>query len=175
VRRVRYSVAMSLDGFIAGPNGEHDWIIMDPAIDFAALFEPFDTVLVGRRTFEFARRHGLEGTMPRMRAYVFSRTLPAEEIPDVTFVAEDAAATVSGLRGEDGKDIWLMGGGVLFLSLLEKGLVYEVETAIIPVLLGQGVPLLPPPAPRVRLSLIGTRTYPSGIVTHTYSIGRDVG
>lgn len=51
MRRVRYSVAMNLDGYIAGPNGEYDWIIMDPAIDFAALFAEFDTVLMGRRTF----------------------------------------------------------------------------------------------------------------------------
>jgi len=62
MRRVRYSVASSLDGFIAGPNGEHDWIVMDPSIDFRALLAQFDTVLLGRRTFEFTQRHSPKGS-----------------------------------------------------------------------------------------------------------------
>ena len=74
MRRVRYAVAASLDGYIAGPNGEADWIIMDPDIDFRALFEQFDTVLLGRRTFEAMARGGKAG-IPGMKTFVFSRTL----------------------------------------------------------------------------------------------------
>ncbi|NOT42653.1 MAG: dihydrofolate reductase, partial [Alphaproteobacteria bacterium] len=74
MRRVRYSVAMSLDGFIAGPNGEHDWIVMDPEIDLRALMGAFDAVLMGRKTYEASRGHK-GGGMPGMSAIVFSRTL----------------------------------------------------------------------------------------------------
>src|SRR5215207_8464830 len=83
VRRIRYQVAMSLDGYIAGPKGEADWIIMDQEIDFAALFEQFDTFLVGRRTFEAMARAGQGGT-PGTKTFVFSRTLRQQDYPRVT-------------------------------------------------------------------------------------------
>ena len=74
-RLVRYQVAVSLDGFIAGPNGEYDWIVMDPSVDFAALYKEFDTVIMGRKTYEVANAQGGSGTMPGMEVFVFSRTL----------------------------------------------------------------------------------------------------
>jgi dihydrofolate reductase len=172
MRKVRYSVAASLDGYIAGPHGEYDWIVMDPAIDFAAFLKTIDTVLMGRRTFEVALRHG-GGGMPGIRTYVFSRTLRADDHPRVTMVAADAASTVAALRAEDGKDIWLMGGGVLFNSLLEAGLVDTVEVAVVPVLLGQGIPLLPGSGSRSRLELTKTETFPSGIVLLNYAVRRE--
>src|SRR5262249_13421598 len=122
MRRVRYSVASSLDGYVADQEGGYDWIVKEPAIDFAAFYKTIDTVLMGRKTFEVALHQGPKGGMPGMRVYVFSRTLRAQDYPDVTVVADDAAATVAALRAEDGKDIWLMGGGVLFRSLLGAGL-----------------------------------------------------
>src|SRR5687768_1402440 len=84
-RRVRYGVAMSLDGFIAGPNGEADWIIMDPEIDFKATYSRFDTMLMGRRTFERMQAAG-DGSMPGMQVFVCSRTLRQEDHPGVTVV-----------------------------------------------------------------------------------------
>src|SRR4051794_4393000 len=110
MRRVRYSVAASLDGYIAGPNGEFDWIVQDPEIDFKALYNSFNTILLGRRTFELTLTQG-GGRMPKMRVFVFSRTLRASEYPKVTLVSEDAGGVVAALRAEEGKDIWLMGGG----------------------------------------------------------------
>jgi dihydrofolate reductase len=89
MRRVIYSVATSLDGYIAGPNGEFDWIPRDPAVDWGAFMGRFDTVLMGRRTFEVSARQG-SGNLPNMRTFVFSRTLKASEHPNVTLVAEDA-------------------------------------------------------------------------------------
>lgn len=173
MRRVRYSVAVSLDAYIAGPNNEHDWIIMDPTIDFSAIFSEFDTLLIGRRTFEVTLGMGAGGSMPGVRSYVFSRTLRAEDFPDVTIVADDAANTVAALKAEDGKDIWLFGGGDLFRSLLEAGLVDTVEVAVMPVLLGQGIPLLPAMSAQTRLELTGTKTYPSGIVGLSYAVRRE--
>jgi len=79
-RRLRYQVAMSLDGFIAGPNGEFDWIVMDPAIDFAAMFEEFDAAVMGRKTYEIAAAQGEGGGMQGLDVTVFSRTLPIPRI-----------------------------------------------------------------------------------------------
>jgi dihydrofolate reductase len=170
MRRVRYSVAMSLDGYIAGPKGEFDWIIMDPDIDFGELMGAFDTVLLGRKTYEVTRQQGGGGEMPGMQAYVFSRTLRQEDCPDVT-VSDDPAETVPALKATSGMDIWLFGGGSLFGSLLQLGLVDSVEVAIIPVLLGGGLPLLPSPASTAKLKLAKHRVYEkTGTVALEYSL-----
>jgi dihydrofolate reductase len=171
MRRVLYSVAASLDGFIAGPDGEFDWIPVDPDIDFGAFMSRFDTVLMGRRSYEVAA--GNDALFPDLRTYVFSRTLRGADHPEVTVVADDAVETVQALRRESGKDIWLFGGGVLFASLLEAGVVDGVEVALVPILLGQGLPLLPSVPHRTRLVLTNTQTYSSGIVLLTYDIVRD--
>jgi dihydrofolate reductase len=170
MRSVRYQVATSLDGYIAGPNGEADWIIMDPEIDFSALFEQFDTFLLGRRTFE-AMARSRQGVIPGMKTFVFSRTLRQQDYSGVTIVAEGMKEIVAALRAEPGKDIWLFGGGVLFCSLLDAALVDTVEVAIIPVLLGGGIPLLPPPAKQANLKLTGQKVYSkTGIVLLEYSV-----
>jgi len=169
VRRIRYQVAASLDGYIAGPNGEADWIIMDPDIDFAALFNQFDTFLMGRGTFETMAQQGSAAT-PGMKTLVFSRTLQQRDHPDVTIVADNARETLIALREESGKDIWLFGGGSLFRSLLDMELVDTVEVAVIPVLLGGGIPLLPTPATQTKLKLSGHRVYKTGIVLLEYAI-----
>ncbi|NUO83776.1 dihydrofolate reductase [candidate division KSB1 bacterium] len=172
MRRVRYSVAMSLDGYIAGPKGEADWIIMDPEIDFGALFNQFDTILVGRRTFE-GMAGGGGGTMPGMKTFVFSRTLQQSDYPKLTIVAEKEKETLAALKNKPGKDIWLFGGGSLFRSLAQAGLVDSVEVAVVPVLLGGGLPLFPPPAQQVKLKLKSHKAYSkTGIVALEYAVQR---
>jgi dihydrofolate reductase len=170
MRRIRYVVATSLDGYIAGPKGEADWIIMDPDIDFGALYKQFDTILVGRRTFEVIARGG-SGATPGMKTFVFSRTLKQRDYPKVTIVADKAEETVAALRAESGKDAWLFGGGSLFGSLLDAGLVDTVEVAVSPVLLGGGIPLLPPPAKQAKLTLTGHKVYKkTGTVFLEYAV-----
>jgi dihydrofolate reductase len=173
MRRVRYSVAMSLDGYIAGPGGEADWIVMDPEIDFGALADEFDTLLMGRKTF--APMAGAKGPgggpFASMKIVVVSSTLDPRDHPRVTFVRGDLEEAVSALKKEKGKDIWLFGGGELFRSLLALGLVDTVEVAVIPVLLGQGVPLLPAPSRRAALILTGHRVYAkTGTVSLVYAV-----
>ena len=171
MRKVIYGGAMSLDGFIAGPNGEHDWIVMDPDIDFAALMARFDTFLVGRKTFEKMRRMAEAAPpTPGIQQIVCSRTLRPDDCPNAT-LADDAVRVVGDLRARPGKDIALFGGGELFRSLLAAGLVDEVSVSLVPVLLGGGIPFLPPPADRARLKLKTQRVYQkSGTVGLEYEV-----
>ena len=101
MRRIRYAVAASLDGYIAGPKGEADWIIMDPTIDFNSFFQQFDTVLLGRRTFETMARGGNAG-MPGMKTLVFSGTLRQVDHPDVTIVGDNAEETLEQILDASG-------------------------------------------------------------------------
>ena len=170
LRRVRYSVAMSLDGFIAGPKGEFDWIIMDPAFDFEGLFKQFDTFLLGRRTFEVTRGGGV-GTTAGTQTIVFSRTLGQSDYPKVV-ISSDVAQTIAELKKKPGKDIWLFGGGELFRSVLDAGLVDTVELAVMPILLSQGVPLLAAGARSPSLQLTETKTLPIGTVLLSYALSK---
>lgn len=175
MRRLRYCVAVSLDGFIAGPNGEYDWIVPDPGMDFAAHWAQFDTALMGRRTYEIAkaRRGAFSGSVPRW--VVVSRTLKPEAGSDVDVFSDNVAEQVAKLKAQPGrpgqpeKDIWLFGGGVLFRSLLDAGLVDTVELSVMPVMLGSGVPLLPE-GERRALHLDECRTLASGILMLKYSV-----
>jgi len=169
MRRLRYEVAMSLDGFIAGPNGEYDWIVPDPAIDFAAIWAQFDTVLMGRKTYEVARtlRDTFSGSVSRW--IVVSNSMRAAEHPDVEIISGDLLEKVAALKAEPGKDIWLFGGGVLFRSLLDAGLVDSVEISLMPVLLGSGVPVIPEGQHR-KLRLTESKALASGIIRLKYSV-----
>src|SRR5262245_55953031 len=133
---------MSLDGFIAGPNGESDWILMDASIDFASFFKDFDTAILGRRTYEMSSGQGGGGAMPGIEWIVSSRTLRPDNHKNITITA-NAVETVAVLKAKPGKDIWLFGGGGLFRSLLDAKLVDTIEVGVIPILLSQGIPLLP--------------------------------
>jgi dihydrofolate reductase len=171
MRRVRYSVAMSLDGYIAGPKGEFDWIPMDPDIDFGALFKRYDTILMGRKSWDMARKqHESSGGGMQMPTYVFSRTLRQADCPGA-IVSHDIKKTVTELKQLQGKDIWLWGGGELFRSLLELGLVDEVELAIVPVMLGAGLPMLPSAKKLAKLKLVKHKIYPkTGTVLLSYEV-----
>jgi len=171
VRSVRYSVASSLDGFIAGPGGEYDWIPGDPDADFGAMLSRYETMLVGRRSFEALQAAGGAGSFD-MEMFVFSRTLDPDDRPaGVTIVADRAGDFVRDLKSRDGGDIWLFGGGDLFRSLLAEGVVDGVDVAVVPVLLGEGIPFLPAPGPRASLVLETHRIYErTGTVRLEYTV-----
>ncbi|MDX1645789.1 MAG: dihydrofolate reductase family protein [Longimicrobiales bacterium] len=187
-RRIRYSVAMSLDGFIADRHGGYGWIVEESEIDFETYLEKIDTLVMGRGTYDLARRQSAGLTMfEGFDIHVVSTTLDPADVADATLISEDVEGAVRTLKEapDDGptKDIWLFGGGVLFRSLFEAGLVDRVEVAVIPVLLGEGVPVLPglasddpttsaPEAtpPAAPLTLHSTETFGSGIVLLKYDV-----
>jgi dihydrofolate reductase len=167
-RRLRYQVAVSLDGFIARKDHTYDWIVMDPAIDFGAMFKQFDAAVMGRKTYEVVGAMG--GDWLPGNATVFSRTLPPETRTKLTITNDDPVEVVRAMKAQPGGDIWLYGGGELFRTLLAASLVDTVELAVIPVLLGDGVPLLPPGA-ETTLTLTDHRVLPgSGVVVLAYRV-----
>jgi dihydrofolate reductase len=170
MHRIRFSAAVGLDGFIAGPNGEADWIVPDPEMDFSALATQFETLLVGRRTFE-AMVRAKRMTMPGMRTVVVSTTLKQVDYPEVTVIGVNVAEAVRALREDARKDVWLFGGAELFGRLLALGLVDGVEVAVEPVLLGGGVPLLPATPKRHILHLTGHTVSRVGVVHLEYAVG----
>ncbi|MEO8737523.1 MAG: dihydrofolate reductase family protein [Edaphobacter sp.] len=172
MRKIHYAVAMSLDGYIAGPNGGADWIVIDPEINFGELWAQFDTLLMGRRTYEAAITRLGKTQIHKLKTFVVSRTLRQADYPEVTILPELSRDWMQTLRMQSGKDVWLLGGGELFRYLLEMGEVDTVDVSIVPVLLGGGTALLPPPAQQRRLKLFSHKVYPSGLTSLIYEVQR---
>ncbi len=142
-RRVMYQVAMSLDGYIAGPKGDHTWITMDPAIDFIAQCRQFDTAIMGRTTYANAvAMHG-DAALPGLDVVVFSRTLERGQLRGGTLVRTDVRDVVREMKAMPGSDIWLFGGGALTGQLLDARLIDCIDVAIMPVTLGEGTQCVP--------------------------------
>ena len=169
MRRLNYGVAMTLDGFIAGPKGEYDWIVQDPAIDFVEMFTQYDTLLMGRLTYEVATEKGKSWDRFGQRLVVVSTTMKPEDHPTVTILSSGVPEAAAAMKAQPGQDIWLFGGGVLFRCLLDAGLVDTVEVALMPVMIGSGTPLLPE-GRRRSLRLTGNKTLPSGILMLKYAV-----
>ncbi|RUT35760.1 dihydrofolate reductase [Paenibacillus zeisoli] len=168
MRRLRYQVACSLDGFIAGLKDEFDWITPEPEFNFEELHAQFDTIIMGRRTYEIVSSLGED--FVGKQVIVASRTLRQGDHSSIEIVSEGLEARVRELRSESGKDIWLYGGSDLFSQLLAWNLVDTVEPAIIPILLGEGVPLFTLYEGRRNLVLSNHRVYSSGMVLLEYNV-----
>ncbi|WP_446742862.1 dihydrofolate reductase family protein [Silvibacterium acidisoli] len=172
MRKVQYGVAVSLDGYIAGPNGETDWIKIDPEIDFSAIWAQFDTLLMGRKTYEAAMKRLGRAAFSGKVVFVFSKHLEPQGHPGVTIVSDLTSSWIRSLKSQPGKDIWLMGGGTVFRHLLDLGEVDSISVTILPILLGEGVPLMPPPYKPATLALSAHRVYKSGTISGIYEISK---
>ncbi len=172
MRKVILGVAVSLDGFIEGPNGEYDWCLTDQDYGFSDFFKRVDTIFVGRKTYEMSL--GMEGGdagFPKFKEYIFSTTL--DNVKDgATLIKDNIKNEVGKIKKDKGKDIWLFGGAGLTTSLMNLGLVDELSLAVHPILLGSGKPLFKNIKDRINLTLLDTKTYSTGLVSLTYILGK---
>ena len=171
MRKIILGLAVSLDGYIEGPNGEYDWCFTDQDYGLAAFYQRVDTTFMGRRTYEMMRAMGTEATagMPRMQEYIFSTTLDKVE-DGAILVKGDIQKEIEKIKGEKGKDIWLFGGASLTASLLELGLIDEFWLSVHPIILGSGKPLFSGLKDRTYLELMETKTYNTGLVSLKYTL-----
>jgi dihydrofolate reductase len=170
MRKVSLGLAVSLDGFIEGPNGEYDWCFTDQDYGMKDFLKRIDATFVGRKTYEMSR--GMEGGdagFPKLKEYVFSTTLDTVK-KDSVLVKDEIKNQVMKIKNEKGKDIWLFGGATLTASLMDLGLVDELWLAIHPILLGSGKPLFSNIKQRIKLKLLDSKTYSTGLVSVAYRL-----
>lgn len=174
MRKVTFGVANSLDNFIAREDGGVDWLLWsdDAAAAIGRIMDRVDTILMGRKTYEAAVRAGGGASPPKVKTYVFSRSSDGALARGVEWVGGDPAAFVRDLKSRPGGEIYVMGGGDLGASLLNGGVVDEIELNIHPILLGSGVPLFHPMPAQIDLELAACRTLEHGCVALTYRVKR---
>lgn len=173
MRKIILGLGMSLDGYIARPSGAVDFLFMPKDYSMADFFASIDTAIMGRKTYDASLKMGggnFAGS--RMASYVFSHTLPSGKRDGLTFVSQSPAAFVKQLRKHAGKDIWLMGGGQLARDFLKADLVDELYLGVVPVLLGEGLPLFPGGFPQREFSLVENKTYSKGLIALKYKRAR---
>lgn len=169
MRKVILGLAVSLDSFIEGPNGEYDWCFTDQDYGLSEFYKGIDSIFIGRKSYEMS--YGLEDGggfgAPKMKEYVFSNTL--KEVKEGTIIVSgDIKSAVEKIKSEEGKDIWLFGGGSLTTSLMNLGLIDEFWLSVHPIVLGEGKLLFQGIKDRVSLKLVDTKVYETGLVSLKY-------
>jgi dihydrofolate reductase len=173
VRKIIVYVATSADGYIARPDGDVAWLDRPRvAGDYGmrAFYKSVDTVLMGRKTYDVARRFG-QTHYAGKKNYVFSRGR-RRRAAHVEFVREAVGDFARRLRGDKGKDVWLVGGAELIAAFLDEGQIDEFILHVIPTLIGEGIPLVHPRHRTVPLTLLASQPYPDGVVRLHYAVGR---
>ena len=190
MRQLTYYVACTVDRFIAREDGSFDFFLAEgkhltdlftnfpetvpghlrDALGVHGENKWFDTVLMGRKTYEVGLQLGVTSPYPHLRQYVFSRSMPRSPSPDVVLVTGNPLACVRQLKQEAGKDIWLCGGGALAAALFRE--IDELILKVNPVLLGSGIPLFDGVVNETKLALAGTKTYDSGFMLVRYRVRR---
>lgn len=173
MRKLKYHVAITIDGFIAHEDHTVDGFVGEGehVTDYLeSLKNDYDIVLMGRRTYEFGFQFGVTNPYPWMKQYVLSRTMESSPDPNVELVRQNAIDFVRGLKEGTGKDIYLCGGADLAGRLIAEGLVDEIILKLSPVAFGSGIPLFSGAIKQVDLELIGSKVYASGVVLLSYRV-----
>ena len=171
MRKVTFGGANSLDNFFARKDDAVDWLQWDKEVNsmMKEFWKTIDTVVMGRRTYEVAMKMGTPA-YPRVKNYVFSRTITKGTDTRIEFVSEDAAEFVRKLKNQSGKDICVMGGGILARSLFAANLIDEIGFNIHPVLLGSGIPLFHEMKFQIDLDLLDCKRLKNGCVIVSYRV-----
>jgi dihydrofolate reductase len=169
MRKVILGLGISLDGYIARPDGSVDFLFMPKDYSMASFFATVDAAIMGRKTFDATLKMGggSFGGSP-MTSYVMSRTLPEGERNGAHVVKEGPTALFGRIRAKRGKNIWLMGGGELARDFLKEDLVDELYLGVVPVLIGEGLPLFPAGFPQREFALVENNTYSKGLIELKY-------
>lgn len=168
MRKLVAGFACSVDGYIEGPHGEYDWIVVDKDMDFAEQVKRYDTFLFGRKSYEAVKNFGYQSA-PGIRNYVLSNSLHKVDEP-FSLITGNIQEQLGHLKREDGKDIALYGGAGLLASLLDMELVDEFTLNIIPVLLGSGKPMVEVLARKIWLEYQESHTYSNGTLEVCYAV-----
>jgi dihydrofolate reductase len=184
-RKIIVMIATSADGFIARKDGGVDWLDRPQPkgedYGMGEFFKSIDTVLWGRKTYEMAVKFVEEGveipdTDPNIRNYVFSRRRPPKKVlPGYEFLNEPIKKFAKRLRAQKGKNIWMMGGGGIIASFLDEGEIDEFIISVIPVFIGEGIPLIAPRHRIVPLKLLSTKKFSDGVVALHYAVMKEPG
>lgn len=170
-RKVILALGISLDGYIARPDGTVDFLFMPKDYSMGPFLKTVDTLVLGRKTYDDGLKMG--GSFNSLtKNYVFSKTQPPGERNNVTFTNESPSAVVAEIRKKPGKHIWLMGGGILIRDFLKEDLVDELYIGVIPTLIGEGIPLFPSGFPQREFDLTENKTYSQGMIAFRYERAR---
>lgn len=175
MRKVILGLAVTLDGYIEGPNGEYDWCFTDQDYGLNEFFSRIDAVFIGRKSYEIAQAYAeanggqLVPGMPPVKEYVFSKTLKNVK-EGAMLLSDNALDAASKIKKQPGKNIWLYGGASLTDALMTAGLVDELWLSVHPILLGSGKQLFRPHQARTRLTLLDSKTYETGLVSLRYQL-----
>lgn len=173
MRKLKYHVAATLDGFIAHPDHTIEGFLTegDHLTDYlASLKQDYDTVLMGRRTYEFGFQFGITNPYPWMKQYVFSRTMEKSPDAEVELVSENILELVGELKTQTGKDIYLCGGATLAATLFAEGLIDEIIVKLNPVVFGSGIPIFSGAIKQTALDLMGSKIYENGVCLLQYQV-----
>ncbi|MGZ4874782.1 MAG: dihydrofolate reductase family protein [Candidatus Angelobacter sp.] len=173
-RKIVVSIAMSLDGFIARPDGDVAWLDRPrPKGDYGMgeFFKTIDTILWGRKTYAKGIEMGMKaGYGPKIKNYVFSRQPQQSALPGFAWTSEPVKTFAQRLRAQPGNDIWMMGGGEIIASFLDEGEIDEFSIHVIPILIGEGIPLIQPRHRSIPLKLLSSKAFPDGVVHLSYRV-----
>lgn len=177
MRKLKYHIASTIDGFIATEAHTFDAFMQERltkdsehVADYVASFATYGAALMGRRTYEVGLKVGVTDPYPTMETYIFSRSMKESPNPRVKLISDDALGMVRRLKEQEGKDLYLAGGGEFAAQLFAEGLVDEVLLKLNPLLLGSGIPLTARLPEVKNLELLSTKVYKNGVVLLRYAV-----